>query len=54
MRFAVSILGAEVLAIELGPAGEDGESEAVTGTPSSVEFGFAPRAEEYWGEDDRK
>lgn len=29
------------------------QSEAVTGTPSSVEFGFAPVVENYWTEEDR-
>jgi hypothetical protein len=64
MRLALSILGRTfALALTVEDADEAGdywseqaaepEPIAVTGTPSSVEFGFAPVVDDYWFEEDR-
>ena len=55
MRLSLSILG-HTFAVTFEPDVELDEewSEAVTGTPSSVEFGFAPEPSSYWSEEDRR
>ncbi len=63
MKLAFSILGrtfALALTVEdddepleYWPEVEEPEVVAVTGTPSSVEFGFAPVADDSWYEEDR-
>ena len=56
MRLSLSILG-HTFAVTFEPDEievDEDWSGAVTGTPSSVEFGFAPEPSSYWSEEDRR
>lgn len=57
--FEVTVFG-QTFRVALAPEWCDDEeaiepiaSDVVTGATSSVEFGFAPEPESYWGESDR-